>query len=78
MSRAGRLREVRGLDEARAVDGIVDVRITVEHGGAVEPAPEGNRYLGFLFARGATPDDVTRALREAHARLTVEIDPDER
>jgi hypothetical protein len=28
-----------------------------------------------MFARGATPDEVETALREAHARLRVAIDP---
>ena len=73
--RAGRLRDVRGVDTARAVEGIEDVRITVERGGAIEPAPEGNRYLGFVFARAPTPEAVERALREAQARLEVHIDP---
>ena len=39
------------------------------------PLPEGDRYLGFMFARGATPDEVEAALRAAHARLDVAIDP---
>ena len=37
------------------------------------PLPEGNRYLGFVFARGATPDEVERTLREAHRRLAFDI-----
>jgi hypothetical protein len=36
--------------------------------------PEGNRYLGFLFARGDTPAAVEQALRTAHARLRIMID----
>lgn len=72
--RAGVLREVNGTDDARAVDGIVGLEITIPLGRQVEPLPEGDRYLGFLFARGDTPDDVERALREGHARLDVVID----
>jgi len=41
----------------------------------VVPLPEGNRYLGFLFARAETPDQVETALRGAHARIEVEIEP---
>ena len=40
------------------------------------PPPEGGRYLGFLFARSDSPDRVERALREAHGRLGLRIDPD--
>ena len=39
------------------------------------PLPEGDRYLGFMFARGATAEEVESALRTAHARLDVAIDP---
>jgi hypothetical protein len=33
------------------------------------PLPEGHRYLGFIFARGATPAATEQALRAAHAAL---------
>jgi hypothetical protein len=39
------------------------------------PLPEGDRYLGFLFARGASADAVEHSLREAHAQLRVRIAP---
>ena len=69
--RAGVLEEVRGQDAARAVDGITGLEITVPRGRAVQPLPEGDRYLGFLFARAATPGEVEQALRTAHAQLDV-------
>ena len=37
------------------------------------PLPEGDSYLGFIFARGETPDEVEAALRAAHACLRFEI-----
>jgi hypothetical protein len=37
------------------------------------PLPEGSSYLGFLFARGASPAQVEHALRLAHARLHFRI-----
>jgi biotin carboxylase len=72
--RRGILREVRGRDAALAVPGITGLEITVPPGRAVVPLPEGDRYLGFLFARGERPDDVERALRSAHAKLDVVIE----
>src|SRR4249920_423777 len=72
---AGTLRGVSGRDEARAVPGISDLRITIPVGGRMVPLPEGDRYLGFMFARSAGPDEVESALRTAHARLDVAIDP---
>ncbi len=71
--REGTLRAVRGVDEAKGVAGIEDVAITVHVGQELEPLPEGWQYLGFIFARGARPDDVEQALRDAAARLVVEI-----
>jgi biotin carboxylase len=74
--RAGVLRRVGGLEEARAVPGIGGVEITVARGRPVRPLPEGDRYLGFVFAKGHTPEGVEATLREAHARLRVEIEPE--
>jgi hypothetical protein len=36
--------------------------------------PEGESYLGFIFASGQTPAFVEGVLREAHGRLRFEID----
>ena len=71
--RAGTLREVRGIEAARAVLGVQDVRITIPRGRPVVPLPEGDRYLGFVFARGETPEQVEAALRRAHAALEVVV-----
>lgn len=76
--REGRLREVRGGEEAQAVPGITELRLTIPPGSHLVPLPEGSQYLGFLFARGATPGDVERTLRAAHARLTFDIEEPER
>ncbi|HEY4719136.1 MAG TPA: hypothetical protein VIH84_00985, partial [Candidatus Methylomirabilis sp.] len=67
---AGVLREIRGQEEARAVPGIEEIRLTIPIGQEVVPLPEGARYLGFIFARAETPERVEAALREAHSRLT--------
>jgi biotin carboxylase len=70
---AGVLREVRGQDEARAVPGVAGLEISIPRGRPVQPLPEGDRYLGFLFAKAGTPEQVEAALREAHAMLEVRI-----
>jgi len=72
--RAGILRDVRGLDSAGAVAGIESVTISAHSGQRLVPLPEGSIYLGFIFARGRSPDAVEAALREAHARLEFVID----
>ena len=70
---AGTLLAVEGLDEARAVPGIEDVRITIPRGREVVPLPEGDRYLGFAFARADAPEQVEAALRAAHQALRVVV-----
>lgn len=40
------------MAEALAVDGVVGLEITIPINEPVVPLPEGNRYLGFIFARG--------------------------
>lgn len=71
----GVLEAVAGQAQARAVEGIVGLEISVALGRPVVPLPEGDRYLGFLFARGPSPTDVERALRQAEAALEVVVRP---
>ena len=71
---AGILREVHGQLQAETVEGIDRVTISIPIGQEVVPLPEGKRYLGFIFARGETPDDVETALRNAHHRLEFVIE----
>ena len=72
--RSGTLRAVEGEEAARAVPGIVGLEISIGPGRPVVALPEGNRYLGFLFARGDTAAAVEHALRTAHAQLRIVID----
>lgn len=72
---AGILKCVEGEDAAAAVPGIESVEITARLNYPLVPLPEGDSYLGFIFARGATPAEVEAALRQAHARLRFTIAP---
>ena len=72
--KAGTLSRVTGLEEARAVPGIVEATITLRLGQEMVPLPEGWRYLGFLFSRAGTPEEAERSLREAFARLSFEVE----
>jgi len=72
--RAGVLRGVRGLTDARRVPGIDDVTISAVVGRPLVPLPEGSSYLGFIFARAGSPAKVESALRAAHARLSFDIE----
>jgi biotin carboxylase len=63
-----------GLPEAQAVPGIESIEITARENYPLEPLPEGDSYLGFIFARGATPQAVEAALRAAQRGLRFQIE----
>ena len=71
--RPGILRAVEGRADALAVPGVTGLTITIPPGQRVRPLPDGDRYLGFVFAEADTPADVEQALTAAVARLRVVI-----
>jgi len=72
---AGFYLETQGIDEACALSGIEDVVITAKESQKLVPLPEGASYLGFIFARGRSPEFVESALRRAHEQLRFVISP---
>jgi len=72
--RRGVYRGVAGIDEARCVQGVDDVRITAKPDALVVPLPEGRSYLGFIFAHAPDAAGVEASLRAAHARLRFNIE----
>ncbi|HYR17663.1 MAG TPA: hypothetical protein VEQ67_26120, partial [Mycobacterium sp.] len=63
-----------GQAEARQVPGVDGLVITIPPGERLVPLPEGDRYLGFMFARADTPAAVETILRQAHAQLHIVTD----
>lgn len=75
IERGGVLRRVEGVMAAQNVEGIEDVHIALNAGQELVPLPDGASYLGFIFARGSSPHEVERALRDAHTHLDVVVAP---
>ena len=71
---AGTLVGLSGLDAAREIPGIEEITISIPDGQPVLPMPAGGKYLGFIFARGDTPEDVEAAIRAAYATLKIHIE----
>ncbi|HET8638492.1 MAG TPA: ATP-grasp domain-containing protein [Acidobacteriaceae bacterium] len=69
--RAGIYTSVRGVSKAEAIAD--EVIVTAKEGQRIFPLPEGNTYLGFLFAFGEAPGAVENRLRCAHRALQFEI-----
>jgi len=74
--RRGIYHGIEGLAAAQSVPGITGVTMTVTLGQIIAPPPDGASYLGFIFARAASPTDAEMALRLAHRRLHFDIRPE--
>lgn len=72
---AGLLKRVTGVAEAAQVPHIESVEITAKINYPLQPLPEGDSYLGFIFSQADTPAEAEAALREAHQRLRFQVAP---
>ncbi len=66
---------VDGLERATAVPGVEEIQITARVHDFVAEWPEGSSYLGFIFSRGASPEEAEGALRAAHGKLGFRFTP---
>ncbi|VAX06383.1 Argininosuccinate lyase [hydrothermal vent metagenome] len=71
ITQTGMLRRVEGLSSAQKIEHIETVDIIMREGHKLIPLPEGNQYLGYIFARAATSTDVIQALRSAREKLNI-------
>ena len=71
----GMLRRVEGLLDARKVEHIDMIDIVISEGHEVIPLPEGNQYLGYIFASGNNRDSVLDSIHDAYSRLKFIIVP---
>ncbi len=65
----GLLKRVEGLLQANKVEHIDNIDIIIRQGHELIPLPEGNQYLGYIFASAENATQVTQALRTAYAHL---------
>lgn len=65
----GLLKRVEGLLDANKEKHIDKIDIIIREGHELVPLPEGNQYLGYIFASADSPEQVTAAIREAYAKL---------
>jgi len=72
---SGVLESVSGVEAARATHRITELIITARLHDYIAAWPEGSSYLGFLFAKGSTAEEVELAIREAHRKLEFRIVP---
>ena len=71
--KSGILKHVQNLELARQIPGIENITITIAPEQKIEPLPDGSKYLGFIFARGDSPEFVEGSIRKAYEKLEVVI-----
>jgi len=72
----GVLERIDGLEAAAMTPHVESIEITARLHDTIVAWPEGSSYPGFIFARAGNPEEVERALREAHAKLRFVIAPE--
>ena len=70
---SGVLESVEDEEEARAIAHIEGLEITARLHDYIAAWPEGSSYMGFLFARAESANEVEKALRAAHGKLRFSI-----
>ena len=65
----GILRKITGIEQAESIGAIDKIEITAKLNYPLTPLPEGDGYLGFIFAYGEIPSKVENALRQSHSLL---------
>lgn len=73
VSKSGILKKVKNLESAKQIPGIENITITIAPEQKIEPLPYGAKYLGFIFARGDSPELIENAIRKAYEKLEVVI-----
>jgi biotin carboxylase len=70
----GRIREIQGLEVARALPGIWSVHMWKRPGDLVLAPPEFNGYVGTVYGTGLHRDDVQAALEQSRKEIRVLIE----
>jgi biotin carboxylase len=72
VGRPGRVTRITGLDEARAMPGVVGAEVYVEIGGTVHPLTDGSKRVGHVLAFGK--DRSEAEVRASRALGTIRIE----
>jgi len=72
-TRKGSLKKINGLEELRKNPYVTEIEMGGVEGQTVAPPPESFDFLGYICARGDTPDAAEIHLKEALAQLDITI-----
>lgn len=71
----GTVKRIEGLEQARAIPGIIDLEVDLQPGWKIAPATNTKGRTGHLLAIGDSREEVDQIAREAIHRLRVEMEP---
>jgi len=75
IDKAGVLQKIEGIEEAKKTTAITHLKMNINPGNELIPLPEGNQYLGYIFAESETPQQVVEALNSAYSKLSFKLSP---
>jgi biotin carboxylase len=70
--RAGRVTAIKGADEARRIEGVVEVNVTARIGDIIPPAGDKRPSAAMVLAMGATREAALKAAEQALACVGIE------
>lgn len=75
ITEAGLLKRTEGISEAKKIKHIDNIEIVIPNGHELIPLPEGNQYLGYIFASAKNNTEVIDAIRQAYDCLNFVVAP---
>lgn len=72
VGRPGPVRAIRGLSEARRVEGVNDAQVFAPLGGRVMPLTDAAKRAAYALAHGTTRDEATARADQALARIQID------
>jgi len=73
-SNTGVLREIKGVDKAKAITGISDVYIRIKLGDKIQVHKDNTSICGFIWATGSTKEELQKTLVCARDSLFFEVE----
>ena len=75
IKKAGLFKRTEGILAAKKIKHIDSIEIIIPTGHELIPLPEGNQYLGYIFATADTNEEVIDAIRKAYGLLNFVVSP---
>ena len=71
----GVLREIRGIESARALPGVLDIAVVKRPGEVVGELPNSLHRVGYVVTTGATRAEAIRVADDAEATVELVVEP---